>query len=40
LSLHGEVVHHATRDTFGVEFRSISPTEQHAIGGIIARLYS
>ncbi|MDQ2977138.1 MAG: PilZ domain-containing protein [Acidobacteriota bacterium] len=40
LSLHGEVVHHATRDTFGVEFRSISPTEQHAIGGIIARLYN
>ena len=35
LSLHGEVVHHATPDTFGVEFRSISPAEQHAVGGII-----
>lgn len=40
LSLHGEVVHHATSDTFGVEFRSISPAEQLAVGGIIARLYS
>jgi PilZ domain-containing protein len=40
LSLHGEVVHHATPDTFGVEFRSISPAQQLAVGGIIARLYS
>lgn len=40
LSLQGEVVHHATLDTFGVEFRSISPTEQLAIGGIIRRLYN
>lgn len=40
LSLHGEVVHHATPDTFGVEFRSISPTDQMAVGGIIARLYT
>ncbi len=40
LSLHGEVVHHATPDTFGVEFRKITPSEQHAVGGIIARLYS
>jgi hypothetical protein len=40
LSLHGEVVHHATPDTFGVEFRRISPTEQQAIGGIIRRLYN
>lgn len=39
LSLRGEVVHHATPDTFGVEFRSISPTEQSAVSGIIARLY-
>jgi hypothetical protein len=39
LALHGEVVHHATPDTFGVEFRSISPVDQHAIGGIIRRLY-
>lgn len=40
LSLRGEVVHHATPDTFGVEFRSISPADQLAVGGIIARLYS
>jgi PilZ domain len=40
LSLHGEVVHHATPDTFGVEFRSISPSDQMAVGGIIARLYT
>ena len=39
LALHGEVVHHATPDTFGVEFRSISPVDQDAIGGIIRRLY-
>jgi hypothetical protein len=40
LSLHGEVVHHATPDTFGVEFQSISAADQLAVGGIIARLYS
>jgi hypothetical protein len=40
LSLRGEVVHHATPDTFGVEFRSISPAQQLAVGGMIARLYS
>lgn len=40
LTLHGEVVHHATPDTFGVEFRSVSPAEQHAIGGVIRRLYN
>lgn len=40
LSLRGEVVHHATPDTFGVEFRSISHADQLAVGGIIARLYS
>jgi hypothetical protein len=40
LTLRGEVVHHATPDTFGVEFRSISPSEQLAVGGIIHRLYN
>jgi len=40
LSLSGEVVHHATPDTFGVEFRKISPEEQLAIGGVIRRLYN
>ena len=39
VTLHGEVVHHATPDTFGVEFRSVSPAEQVAVGGIIRRLY-
>ena len=39
LSLRGEVVHHATPDTFGVEFRSISAADQLAVGGIIRRLY-
>jgi hypothetical protein len=40
LTLHGEVVHHATPETFGVEFRSISPADQLAVGGIIRRLYN
>lgn len=40
LSLRGEVVHHATSDTFGVEFRKISPDDQLAVGGIIRRLYT
>jgi hypothetical protein len=40
LTLHGEVVHHATPDMFGVEFRSISPAEQLAVSGIIRRLYN
>src|ERR1051325_2978305 len=40
LALHGEVVHHATPDTFGVEFRAITPGDQMAVGSIITRLYS
>jgi c-di-GMP-binding flagellar brake protein YcgR len=40
LSLHGEVVHHATPDTFGVEFRSLSPADQNAVSGVIRRLYN
>jgi c-di-GMP-binding flagellar brake protein YcgR len=40
LSLRGEVVHHATPDTFGVEFRTITPTEQNAVGRLIATLYN
>ncbi len=40
LSLRGEVVHHATPDTFGVEFRSVTPNDQQAVRSIIARLYS
>src|SRR5437588_6359127 len=30
LSLRGAVVHHGTSDTFGVEFRGLSPGEQRA----------
>lgn len=40
LSLRGEVVHHATPDTFGVEFRSFTPRDERAVGSIIARLYT
>src|SRR4026208_315247 len=40
LSLHGEVVHHATPGTFGVEFRSITEADKMAVGGIIRRLYN
>lgn len=39
LSLHGEVVHHATPDTFGVEFRRITAAEKSAVNGVIRRLY-
>jgi hypothetical protein len=39
LSLNGEVVHHATPDTFGVEFNDLSTYERVAVGGIIDRLH-
>jgi hypothetical protein len=39
LSLHGEVVHHGSPDTFGVEFRGLTLTDQHAILGVIERLH-
>jgi len=39
LSLNGEVVHHATPDTFGVEFNELSSYERVAVGGIIDRLH-
>ncbi|MCM3873190.1 MAG: PilZ domain-containing protein [Pyrinomonadaceae bacterium] len=38
LTLHGEVVHHGTEDTFGIEFRDMSPSENRAVRGIIKRL--
>ena len=38
-SLHGEVVHHATPDTFGVEFQNLSPSEMVAVSGVIDRLH-
>jgi c-di-GMP-binding flagellar brake protein YcgR len=38
LSLSGEVVHHGTSDSFGVEFRNISPAAQRAIDNLVQRL--
>lgn len=38
LTLRGEVVHHGTEDSFGIEFRDMSPSENRAIRGIIKRL--
>ena len=38
LTLRGEVVHHGTNDTFGIEFRDMSPSENRAVRGIIKRL--
>jgi hypothetical protein len=39
LSLHGEVVHCGTPDTFGVEFRNLTIAEQMAVRGLIMRLH-
>ena len=40
LSLAGEVVHHATDDTFGVEFRELTNHDQKAVGEMIGRLHA
>lgn len=40
LSLTGEVVHHSTADTFGVEFRGLSLQDQRAVGDLIGRLHA
>ena len=40
LSLAGEVVHHATAETFGVEFRQLSNQDQKAVGEMIGRLHA
>ena len=40
LSLTGEVVHHSTPDTFGVEFRGLSNQDQKAVGDLIGRLHA
>jgi len=40
LSLTGEVVHHATDDTFGVEFRQLTNQDQKAVGEMIGRLHA
>ena len=39
LSLRGEVVHHGSPDTFGVEFRALSPSDARSVRGIIERLH-
>lgn len=39
LSLQGEVVHHGTEDTFGVEFSNVSPSDETAIRELIRRLH-
>jgi hypothetical protein len=40
LSLAGEVVHHATPDTFGVQFRELSNQDQKAVEEMITRLHA
>ena len=40
LTLRGEVVHHSTPDTFGVQFEQLSPIDQKAVTGMIQRLHS
>ena len=39
LSLRGEVVHHGTTDSFGVEFRDMSPRERREIDHLVLRLH-
>jgi hypothetical protein len=38
LSLHGEVVHHGTEDSFGIEFRDLSAIEQQQVKNFVERL--
>lgn len=40
LSLRGEVVHHATPDTFGVEFRELTPSDENGVRNLIGRLHA
>ena len=40
LSLTGEVVHHSTPESFGVEFRGLSNQDQRAVGDLIGRLHA
>lgn len=39
LSLRGEVVHHGTSDSFGVEFRDVSQAERQEIDHLLQRLH-
>jgi len=38
LSLHGEVVHHGTSDSFGIEFRDLSAIEMQQVKNFVERL--
>ena len=40
LSLTAAVVHHATADTFGVAFQSLSSQDERAVGELIGRLHA
>jgi hypothetical protein len=40
LSLSGEVVHHGTAGTFGLEFRELTTGQQRAVEDMIGRLHS
>jgi len=40
LTLRGEVVHHATPDTFGVRFEELSQADRRCVRGMIERLHS
>src|SRR6266850_4309986 len=40
LSLKGEVVHHGTPDTFGVEFRGLTTKDEQAVTSMIERLHA
>jgi hypothetical protein len=40
LMLKGAVVHHATPDTFGVEFHDLTPSDQNGVRNFIGRLHS
>ena len=40
LSLTAEVVHHASDDTFGVEFRQLTNQDLKAVGEMIGRLHA
>ena len=40
LSLKGQVVHHATTDTFGVEFHELTTSDMNGVRNLIGRLHS
>jgi len=40
LTLKGDVVHHGTVDTFGLEFRELTNNDQRAVSKMIGRLHA